>query len=520
MSTVKLANGHVAEIINGPYYHINLSNFEQFGGKDDSYPSRLKQTINSARLDLGVIIQQQEAQELQQLNLIFNKNITKTQLKTMGFKPQEIEVFLEHYNNGRKASSVDDKLKYLNLLINNSLHSDINDDDNMVRGLNYAIEQIGLAFGEGALSNKNITLNKMNIDEYQVFLNSLIAVYNSLLSSQKRLESKLPKEIILRPINKLRKAISFYQNEYNQLVRQEEEYTSKINDWVAGLSKNEIIKADWNRNKAQNRRNLSMMKSVLIDSATGFINQIKGKYFEAGVADLLAKSIGSIFDGQKILISTKGSTIGTRKNELNKFQKSDVQITIELSGSLPNKNIFSLKFSVKLTGDSSTIQIHHGGGLFAYASRFSIYNDTIGALLNDPNFQYNYVNALHESGSEGEFLTAFKTMLQAAGFYFLGEKIKNIGGADFLYVNNKIVSFSSILKRALENPEIFKVRVRATKFNALSMKKNEMRKEPYKSRKQSEYYQKDFIEMSMGIGRKAINGTTFTLDLRKSALNL
>lgn len=517
MSTVNLANGHVAEIINGPYYHSNLSNFEKFGGKDDSYPSKLKQTINSARLDLGILIQEQEAQELQQLNLIFNKNITKTQLKTMGFKPQEIEVFLGYYNNGRSASSVEDKLKYLNLLTNNSLHSDVN-DDNVVRGLNYAIEQIGLAFGEGALSNKNIT--SIDVDEYQAFLNGLIAVYNSLLSSQKRLESKLPKEVILRPINKLRKAISFYQNEYNQLVRQEEEYTSKISDWVDGLSKNEIIRADWNRNKAKNRRNLSMMKSVLIDSATGFVNQIKGKDFEAGVADLLGKSIGSIFDGQKILISTKGSTIGTKTDELNKFQKSDVQITIELSGSLPNKNIFSLKFSVKLTGNSSTIQIHHGGGMFAYASRFSIYNDTIGALLNDPNFQYNYVNALHESGSEGEFLTAFRTMLQAAGFYFLGEKIKNSEGADFLYVNNKIVPFSSILKKAWENPEIFKVRVRATKFNALSKKKDEMRKEPYKSRKQSEYYQGDFIEMSMGFGRKAINGTTFTLDLRKSALNL
>ena len=54
------------------------------------------------------------------------------------------------------------------------------------------------------------------------------------------------------------------------------------------------------------------------------------------------------------------------------------------------------------------------------------------ALLNDPNFQYNYVNALHESGSEGEFLTAFKTMLQAAGFYFLGEKIKKYWRRRFL----------------------------------------------------------------------------------------
>lgn len=515
MSTVNLANGHVAEVINGPYYHSNLDNFEKFGGKDDSYPSKLKQTISSARLDLNIIMRQQETQELQQLNLIFNKNITKVQLKAMGFKPKDIEIFLGYYNNGKKASTVEDKLKYLNLLINNSLHSDINDDD-AVRGLNYAIEQIGLAFGEGELSNKNI----VSVDEYQIFLNSLIAVYNSLLSSQKRLESKLPKEVILRPINKLRKAISFYQNEYNQLVRQEEEYTTKINDWVSGLSQNEIIKADWNRNKAKNRRNLSMMKSVLIDSATGFVNQIKGKDFESGVANLLAENIGLIFDGQKIMISTKGTTVGTKTGTLNKFQKSDVQITIKLSGGLPSQNIFSLKFSVKLTGSSSTIQIHHGGGLFAYASRFSIYNDSIGTLLNDPNFQYNYVNALHESGSEGEFLTAFKTMLQAAGFYFLGEKIKNNDGADFLYVNNKIISFSSILKKALENPEIFNVRVRATKFNALSMKKDEMRKEPYKGRQQSEYYQQDFIGMSMGIGRKAINGTTFTLDLRKSALNL
>lgn len=517
MSTVNLANGHVAEVINGPYYHSNLDNFEKFGGKDDSYPSKLKQTISSARLDLDNIIQQQETQELQQLNLIFNKKVTKVQLKAMGFKPKEIEIFLGYYNNGKEASTVEDKLKYLNLLINNSLHSDIN-DGNVVRGLNYAIEQISSAFGEGELSNKNI--GSIDIDEYQVFLNSLIAVYNNLLSSQKRLEGKLPKEVILRPINKLRKAISFYQNEYNQLVRQEEEYTAKINDWVSGLSQNEIIKADWNKNKAKNRRNLSMMKSVLIDSATGFVNQIKGKDFESGVANLLAENIGSIFDGQKIMISTKGTTVGTKTDTLNKFQKSDVQITIELSGGLPNQNTFSLKFSVKLTGSSSTIQIHHGGGLFAYASRFSIYNDSIGTLLNDPNFQYNYVNALHESGSEGEFLTAFKTMLQAAGFYFLGEKIKDNKGADFLYVNNKIISFSSILKKAWENPDIFNVRVRATKINALSMKKNEMSKEPYKGRSQSEYYQKDFIEMSMGIGRKAINGTTFTLDLRKSALNL
>ena len=54
----------------------------------------------------------------------------------------------------------------MNLLINNSLHSDVN-DDNVVRGLNYAIEQIGSAFGEGELSNKNIA--SIDVDEYQVF---------------------------------------------------------------------------------------------------------------------------------------------------------------------------------------------------------------------------------------------------------------------------------------------------------------------------------------------------------------
>ena len=117
----------------------------------------------------------------------------------------------------------------------------------------------------------------------------------------------------------------------------------------------------------------------------------------------------------------------------------------------------------------------------------------------------------------GELLSGFTDMLKGAGFIFLGEEIGKQSGADFLFIQGKIYAFSTILKRILNDENLLNVRVSVDKNKQPISDKANLVHKPLKYGE--EYYNEDFINKSIQIGRKAMYGVQFSINMLKSAYN-
>jgi hypothetical protein len=205
-------------------------------------------------------------------------------------------------------------------------------------------------------------------------------------------------------------------------------------------------------------------------------------------------------------------------------QKADISLTFTLEATEKAKDYFRISFSVKKKDNGSTIQIHNGGSLFAYSSRFNnigfggadfSFLDESRSLNYPGNFQYVYVNELMENGAQ-DFKEGFLDMLRGLGFMFLGEEIGKQAGADFLFINGKIYAFSEVLQRIADNESLINVRFKvSSKKKPITDKRKWMDEHP-----NPPFYSEEFINKSIEIGKSAIYGTTYQIDLMKSAYNI
>ena len=275
-------------------------------------------------------------------------------------------------------------------------------------------------------------------------------------------------------------------------------------------------KKNWTRHKLD-KRSFDNVQAVIQHSASGFLKQSGGGSYEKAAANELLSGIGQIFSSTQIVVTDKGATVvGGKSDSLGKQQKADISLTFSLTSTAENLEQFNLTFSVKKKESGGSIQIHHGGSLFAYANRFQAMGGQIGedfSFLKDGNFQYVYVNELKEGGKEGQFLSAFKKMLEGVGYLFLGQEVGNLEGADLLFIQGRIYAFSTILKKIQLDKNAFTVNITNSKKDVLS-KKAELIKSKYAS--VEEYYSDAFIKDSIKIGQKAIYGTQFTINLKSS----
>ena len=509
-----LSQSQIDLITSSSYYH--LKHYGELGGFDASYfQMKMEYSKELGKQYLIDLINQQKEKERALLAPIFSINLNLNQLLTLGYSQDQANTLINSFNLG-KNGDIEEKISFLNLFSGLSLYV----PDENVDSLGQAQRAIEECFNSNGVSSFSF---RGGMEDYEVFISSLVGVFNALSDyGNQHKNDGIVEPIINTVLSKLKYLISYYQKDYEKRAKErsmaartlEELFTNKqfaiFQQVKKGRKWSKLLEA---------KGNFNIVKTVLKDSASGFLQQKGGKDYELSVANSLANDIGKILTSVTYGGSAKGFVVGTGKDLLGKYQKADIKLDITINGQTSISNTdYSLTFSVKRSANSaSSIQIHHGGSLFAYAARLA--GQGLGLdFLNDGHFQYVFVNEFQKKRGETDFVRSFRDVLASFGFYFLGQEVQDMsGGADFLYVSNKIISFSSVLEKALEHPNIFETALRFSNRESLK-EKTQLMKTMDKEGKP--YYSNDFISGSIDIGRKSIYGTAFTLKLKKSALNL
>ena len=463
----------------------------------------------------GLIVQQKKKEE-QKLSKLFSGELNSEILRQIGYSDNQAMKLINSFNTG-KNGTIEQKLEFLNLFTSLSLYI----PDDSVDSLGQVQRAIEDCFYNTSFSTFEF---KGGLEDYEIFVSGLVGVFNSLFQyGNKHQNDGIIKPLIDTVLKKLKYLISYYQKDYEERAKKRGIAARKLEMLFSQEQFQQFIEVKKGRKWSkllEAKGNFDLVKSVLQDSASGFLQQRGGKDYEESVVSSLAIDIGKILQSQSYGSQIGKTVVGMEKDLKGKYKKADIKLDITISGTTSvSESDFSLTFSVKKSSEStSSIQIHHGGSLFSYAERLA--GKGLGLdFLNDGSFHYVFVNEFKKrSGGNTDFIKSFRNVLQSFGFYFLGQEIEQgDGGADFLYISGKIYSFSSILEKALQIPEIFETVLRFSSKEPLKEKLLLMGSMDVKGKP---YYSSEFIEESIEIGEKAIYGTAFTLKLKKSALNL
>ena len=508
----QLTGKQISDITQSSYYH--LKHYHDFGGDNAEYwLNAINQVYHQATAALDSIIITQEAKERTKLAQIFQGDCDIDSLRKVGFSNASAIQFYNTFQRGKKAGTIEEQIEALNALTDISVTSENQANGN---GLTRAAQIISQSFIDGAsLTSQSFE----DLDEYAAFIGGLYETSKAIIDYAKN-QDPMIQEMLKAAARKLNAAISYYKNDYLKQTKLTEQARQKVSALFASMDQFIQVngKKNWTRHKTD-AKTFSSVQAVIQHSASGFLKQSGGKQYEKEVVKSLSNSLSNVFASTKVIVTDKGaSVVGMKTDSLNKQQKADIALTFSLTSTASNLEQFNLTFSVKKKDSNSSIQIHHGGSLFAYEGRFNAIGGEYGidfSFLNEGNFQYVYVNELREGGREGAFLDAFRRMLQGVGFLFLGEEVGNIAGADFLFTKGRIYAFSTILKKIKLQRDAFSVNITGSKRNVLS-EKVKLINTTYADVK--EYYSDAFIQDSIKIGKKAIYGTQFSINLKTSYL--
>ena len=507
---MKLTGEQISTITQSSYYH--LKHYHDFGADNaDYWIQQINQVYSSAQGYLASIISQQEAKEQARLSQIFQGECDINSLKLAGFSDASANSFYSAFQQGKSGGTIENQIEALNKLLKVQIISENQANGN---GLVRAAQIISQAFSEGT----SLTGEKFeDLDEYFTFISGLYSTNVQLLNYANASDEVL-KQALMAAVRKLNSAIAYYKSDYSKKVTLTQQARTQVEALFTAMEEFITIsgRKNWTRHKTDTR-SFDSVQAVIQHSASGFLKQSGGRNYEKAAAKEIMTGLEQVFNSTKIVISDKETAVvGGKTDALKKQQKADISLTFSLTSTTTNLEQFNITFSVKKKESSGSIQIHHGGSLFAYANRFQMMGEGYGVdfdFLNEGNFQYVYVNELKEGGQEGGFLSAFRNMLQGVGFLFLGQEVGKMQGADFLFIQGQIYAFSTILKRIQLNRDAFTVNITGSKRNVLSEKANLL---ATKYANVDEYYSDAFIEDSIKIGQKAIYGTQFTINLKSS----
>ena len=512
---MNLTDKQIELITQNPYLH--LKHYHELGNDDvGKWVNEMKKVKGQAQKSLLNIIDNQERKELNLLSKLFRGSCTPQSLIDIGFSDTDANNFCKAFYLGKNGGSVEEKVKGLNDLIGLQLsnHSISNTQDAITKAVNLVAQ---------AFDNNVSHPTFSNLEEERMFISELNSIAKAIIieSKQKRNEGFIA-DALKAAVRKINSATQYYISDYEKKIRKNKDNISNLEKIFSDI--NEFINVEGVKNwkkEYQKYDNFADIQTVIEHSATGFLVQAGGASYEKYAMEQI-KNTGLNILTNTIEGSVKGRgyiTGGKLEKTNNKQQKGDIKLTFTSQTPEGEKDYFRISFSVKKKDSGTTIQIHHGGSIFSYANRFQTLGNSVGAdfsFLDEGNFQYVYVNELMENGG-GDLLSGFTDMLKGAGFIFLGEEIGKQSGADFLFIQGKIYAFSTILKRILNNENLLNVRVSINKNKQPISDKANLVHEPLKHGE--EYYNEDFINKSIQIGRKAMYGVQFSINMLKSAYN-
>lgn len=502
--------------------YLHLAHYHDFGNDNvNEWINVLKNTKQQAKNYFqNNILEIQQQKEMQKLNEIFKGNCTLENLIAQGFNIEDSKKFYDAFYRGKNGTTIDEKINALNDI----QHMSLSNDDIPKTAANQAYNVL-----EQAFSNDKINVSFNSLEEERIFIEVLFSIANSIqeVAVSSDFNDTTEGNALLASVRKLNSAIQYYKKDYLKKKQKRTKSVTELDQIFNQIDEFCDIHGtkDWKK-EYQQFTNIGDVKTVIKRSASGFLAQAGGLNYEQKASENFKKTFINIF--QNTLDSgnakTKGRKTSSGQNidKVSKTQqKADINLTFTTTYSDGQKNYFRISFSVKKIENEGNIQVHHGGSLFAYSKRFQSLGANSGidfSFLGDKqgnNFQYVYVNELMH-GDPSSFLQAFSDMLKGLGFLFLGEEVGNYKGADFLYIQDNIYPFSTVLQKIFENEDLIKVRVNISKNRKPIEEKVQLKNEKYIG----EWYSDGFIKESQAIGQKAIYGVTYSIDLLKSAYNI
>ena len=508
---LQLTGEQIRTITSSSYYH--LKHYHELGGDNvGKWLQKIESVRDRAQGHLIAIISAQKAKEQARLSQIFQGSCSVQSLQLAGFTEASAAQFYSAFQRGKTGATIEEQVAALNDLLSVQIITENQANGN---GLQRAAEIISRAFSDsGQLTSEKIS----DLDEYFTFISALYQTAVALEGYAQKEEGAVA-QALYAAVRKLNGALSHYKADYSQRAGKTQAARQEVENLFVSMD-NFITahrKKSWTRHKTD-EKTFDNVQAVIQHSASGFLKQSGGGSYERAAAEEMLGGFQQIFASTRVQVSESGATVvGGKTDKLGKAQKADIALTFSLTSTAINQEQFNITFSVKKKEGGGSIQIHHGGSLFAYANRFSAMGGAIGEdfdfLKEDGNFQYVYVNELREGGRDGDFLMAFRRMLEGVGFLFLGEEVEGMGGADFLFIQGKIYAFSTILEKIKQDPNAFTITVGGNRRDMIT-EKSALIKGKYKD--SDEFYSDSFIQDSIKLGQTAIYGTQFSINLKSS----
>ena len=512
---IELTSDQIRTITQSSYLHI--AHYHELGNDDVSHwVNKMKQAKQQARAGIQQLISDQQDKENEILDGIFRGSCSVQELVEIGFDEAKAAHFCSAFNKGKNGSSIGERLKGLNDLISSDLPS--SKKEKTTSAMTKVADVVGECFGGGNGTGISVF---STLEEERLFISGLNSIARSLDEESRRKEYVgVMQEAMQAAVRKLNSATSYYISNYKSRVVRRGKIESSLDSLFSNIEEFIQVKGekDWKK-EYQVITSFDEVKTVIQRSAQGYLTQAGGLSYEKVAAQMLVQQIASVFEGTTVEISNKRTYVkGGKTDKISGTQqKADISLTFTLEATEKAKDYFRISFSVKKKDSGATIQVHNGGSLFAYSSRFN--NIGFGgadfSFLNTGNFQYVYVNELMENGAQ-DFKEGFLDMLRGLGFMFLGEQIGKQAGADFLFINGKIYAFSEVLQRIADDESLINVRIRvSSKKQPISEKRKLMDRMPIPPA-----YSNEFIKESIKIGKSAIYGTSYQINLMKSAYKI
>lgn len=506
----------VEMITQNPYVHMKY--YRRFPVNDLNYWAwELDRVRKSVKEDLDDLIKKQEAKESAVLDQIFRGKCTRTMLKEAGFDQEGADKFYRAFDKGKNRKTIEKRLEGLNELL--STHLYMKGEEEVKNVLLNIRDTITTAFK----GKENLDLTFGNLEDSRLFISGLYQSAKRLQELQSTTGSEETEAGIDLAIRTLKAAIQYYKGVYDREFAKSRRASQEVDELFTGLESFLVgRKGNWKK-KRREAKTFDEVKAYIEESVKGYGSNVGGKKKERDVAKNFLEDMEKI---QKVVgidvIDGKSTITGTNLDKLSKrSQKKDVEITFTLVAETGNKEEVSISFSVKKNKIGEPISFHSGGSLYAYAERFHHIGlggenfDFLREGLASDDFQYVYVNEL--LSGDGDILKdSLEKLIQGAGFALLGQEMENYQGADFFFLQDRIYSFSGILKKIKKNQDVITAKSKIQSLQQpITKKRNLMDTINTKSR-----YSNKFISESIKIGTSLIKSNSFELRLSKAGYML
>ena len=441
---------------NNSYLHARPIHYQLVGvDKIGDINSQLEGAINRIidRTENGGILneliakqQEQEIKKMNQFVAIYNSNKTSA---------------IEKIERVHDAETLYRAVLKINGKIKSSSASGKDIDKQVTRVKETVNEIVSRCVSEDKRKDPTqVPVNKLKPDDFIGLYEVVEEIGREMFELFGKEEDPISTELYNVTSRKIVGFLKYNKEQYNEYKNQTtNEYRTALVDDPALWDVLEAIgEKPWgSRNK---EKSYAKVIASIQGSARGKANQMTGLIDEMDLAGLTTEKVGDVANYISGFVEgkVKGFNVGTKLDKFKKQQKIDVKWGFE------NKEgkFITMNISSKVNTGRGGVEIHGGGGLDSYITRFQSdpYTQPISEIFSNNNFRYFYVNEFYGRSRgynmNNDFRNAMYNAIKATmptmmGVQMTKSGVLNFNGVDFLSINRKLIPVSVILRKISNN---------------------------------------------------------------------